>query len=434
MMSMWLLLATLLLLAFVFIAWPLWRYRNSSLSVAVLNEEQVRVRLAENVRIFREHLAELNANLEAQTIDFMQFAQLRLELERNLLEDEASIRAQQQQASDFLGVKAAAAFGLLVLVGGMFFYHQHSSVSDVAIQALQQEKMQRDYQDMLQNREPDPARAQALIAEYKDRLKAKPDNVQYWFLLARSQMELANFAEAATAYQQVLERDPQSPMIMAELAQAMFLRDGNKMSPPVAELAKSAATLDPKNTMALGLLGIDAFGHKDYRAAIRYWQKSVDLIGADSQGGKALAAGIERAKQQFVAEGGSLSELAAPSPYSIQLAVSLGAKARAKPDQIVFIYARAWKGSPMPLAISRVKVADLPKLVVLDETMAMSPATSLATASEIEVVARISPEGSAQAKVGDWQAKQGPISMNSKPQQLQLEINEQLTAESLSAQ
>ena len=82
--------------------------------------------------------------------------------------------------------------------------------------------MQQDYQDLLQNRNPDPARAQALITEYKERLKEKPTDLQYWFLLARSEMEISNFASAAKAYQQVLELDPQSSMIMAELAQAMF--------------------------------------------------------------------------------------------------------------------------------------------------------------------------------------------------------------------
>jgi cytochrome c-type biogenesis protein CcmH len=81
----------------------------------------------------------------------------------------------------------------------------------------------------------------------------------------------------------------------------------------------------------------------------------------------------------------------------------------------------------MPLAIARIKVSDLPTTIQLDETMAMSPASSLATAGDIEVVARISPSGSAKAEVGDWLAKQGPISMKALPNQVELEINEQLT-------
>lgn len=430
MMTLWLALVGLLLLSVVFVAWPLWRHRRSAANPA-LDQDEIKSRLAENVRIFREHLAELENNLASKAIDAQQFAQLKLELERNLLDDEASLHALHKNSSQHLGVKVVVGFSVLVLLGGIFFYQKYGSADDVYIQTLQQEKMRQDYQDMLQNRNPNPANAQALIVEIQARLKAKPDNLQYWFLLARTQMELANFAEAVKAYQQVLTRDPQSSMIMSELAQAIFLRDGNKITPPVVDLAKSAVTLDSKNTMALGLLGIDAYSGQDYRAAIQYWQKSVDIAGVDSQGGRALSAGIEKARQSFIAAGGKLEDLVAKSAYAIKLSVSLGAKAKVSQDQTVFIYARAWQGSPMPLAIARIKVSELPKTIQLDETMAMSPASSLATATDIEVVARVSPSGSAKAEIGDWQAKQGPISMKSVPELLQLEINEQLTAESL---
>jgi cytochrome c-type biogenesis protein CcmH len=416
----------LLLLAVVFVVWPVWRYKNSATSPA-LDQAEIQARLDENVRIYREHLAELENSLASQAIDEAQFAQLKLELERNLLDDEASLHALQKKSSQYLGVNIVLGFCALILIGGVFFYQYHGSSKDVYIQTLQQEKLQQDYQDMLQNRDPNPARAQQLIVEFEDRLKDKPDNIQYLFLLARAQMEVGNFAEAAKAYQRVLTLDSQSAMIMAELAQAIFLRDGNKITPPVVDLAKGAVTLDPKNTMALGLLGIDAYNRKDYPAAIKYWQKTVDISGADSQGGRALSAGIEKAKQSFIAEGGKLEDLVAKSAYAVKVAVSLGANVKANPDQTLFVYARAWQGSPMPLAIARIKVSDLPTTIQLDETMAMSPASSLATAGDIEVVARISPSGSAKAEVGDWVAKQGPISMKAVPSQVVLEINEQLT-------
>ena len=290
MIDLWFGILVLLLLASVFVVWPVWRYKNSATSPA-LDKAEIQARLDENVRIFREHLAELENSLASQAIDEAQFAQLKLELERNLLDDEASLHALQKKSSQYLGVNLVLGFCAVILIAGVFFYQHHGSSEDVYIQTLQQEKLQQDYQDMLQNRDPNPARAQQLIVEFEDRLKAKPDNIQYLFLLARAQMEVGNFAEAAKAYQHVLTLDSQSPMIMAELAQAIFLRDGNKITPPVVDLAKGAVTLEPKNTMALGLLGIDAFNRKDYPAAIKYWQKTVDISGVDSQGGRALSAG-----------------------------------------------------------------------------------------------------------------------------------------------
>ena len=430
MMALWLALAGLLLLAGLFVGWPLWCYKNSMASPA-LDQAEIQARLDENVRIYREHLAELENSLSSQAIDEAQFAQLKLELERNLLDDETSLHALHKHSSQYLGKKVVLGFCAVLLLGGIFFYIHYGSADDVYIQTLQQEKLQQDYQDMLKNRNPDPARAQQLITEFEDRLKVKPDNIQYLFLLARAQMDVGNFAEAAKAYQRVLTLDSQSAMIMAELAQAIFLRDGNKITPPVVDLAKGAVTLEPKNTMALGLLGIDAYNRKDYPAAIKYWHKTVDISGADSQGGRALSAGIEKAKQSLIAEGGKLEDLMAKSAYVVKVSVSLGEKVKAKPDQTLFVYARAWQGSPMPLAIARIKVSDLPTMIQLDETMAMSPASSLANATDIEVVARISPSGSAKAEVGDWLAKQGPISMKAIPGKIDLRINEQITADGL---
>ena len=428
MIGLWLPFLILAIVALAFFLWPLWRYR-STLNTAVPNEAEVQNRLAENVRIFREHLGELENSLANQSISREEFNQLKIELERNLLDDEASLRAKLLPSSRGTGIKIAVVFCVLVLLSGIFFYQKRGNLPDVYIQNLQQEKMQLDYQDMVQNRDPNPARAQQLITEFEDRLEQKPDNVQYWFLLARAQMEVGNFAEAVKAYQRVLELDSKSAMIMAELAQALFLRDGNKTTPETVDLAKEALVLDPKNTMALGLLGIDAFGKKDYRAAIRYWQKSVDLLSPDSQGRRALVAGIEKAKQSYINEGGKADDLVATSAYAVKLLVSLGDKVKASPEQTVFVYARAWQGSPMPLAIARIKVSDLPVSLQLDESMAMSPSASLATATDIEVVARISPSGSAKAEVGDWLVKQGPISMSAIPEKIDLKINEQITAD-----
>ena len=428
MISLWSSLLVLVLISALFFAWPFWRYK-SSLNTNGSNTSETQARLVENVRIFREHLAELENSLASQNITQEDFAQLKVELERNLLEDEASLRANHSASSRGVGVKVAIGFCVLVIAFGIFFYQKRGNLADVYIQNLQQEKLQLDYQDMVQNRDPNPARSQQLIAEFEARLKDKPDNVQYWFLLARGQMEVANFAEAVKAYQRVLELDAKSPMIMAELAQALFLRDGNKTTPATVDLAKEALVLDPKNTMALGLLGIDAFSKKDYRAAIRYWQKSVDLMSGESPGRRALLAGIEKAKQSYVEAGGKAEDLTAKSAYALKLSVSLGEKVKASPDQTVFVYARAWQGSPMPLAISRIKVSDLPASVQLDETMAMSPTASLATATDIEVIARVSPSGSAKAEVGDWIVKQGPISMSAIPEKIDLNINEQITAD-----
>ena len=85
------------------------------------------------------------------------------------------------------------------------------------------------------------------------------------------------------------------------------------------------------------------------------------------------------------------------------------AQAAASGDNTVFIYARASQGPPMPLAVSRVSVSDLPTTVTLDDSMAMIPDMRLSAFPSVTIGARISPSGNPLAQSGDWFAEQNDI-------------------------
>ncbi|HEY0894378.1 MAG TPA: c-type cytochrome biogenesis protein CcmI, partial [Cellvibrio sp.] len=412
-------------LALGFIFWPLVRYGKQQNGQS---NEVVADRLAENVRLFREHIAELEVQLTAGRIDQEQFEQLKLEQERALLEDEADIRAAQQSRTLGAGLKTLSVIGVLLIAVSWGLYQQLGSSADVEIRLAQELKQELDNKDYQAGRNPDPVRAREMVRLIEARLADEPEQLQYWFFLARMQMDLNDFTKAVTAYQQVLQRDSSSAMVMAELAQAMFLRDGNKMSPPITDLVEKVLKAEPDNTMALGLAGIDAFGKKDYINAIKYWEHTVKLTGQDSPGSQALVAGIERAATLYFAEGGTEESLAAArAGRQLTINVSLAEGVAASPEQIVFVYARAWQGAKMPLAIARVPVSELPKRVVLTEAMAMTPAMSLGSVDNVEVVARISQDGTAAAKVGDWQGSFGPVDMKAVPPDVSIKIDQKVT-------
>ena len=83
---------------------------------------------------------------------------------------------------------------------------------------------------------------------------------------------------------------------------------------------------------------------------------------------------------------------------------------RASPEDAVFIFARAASGSRMPLALARKQVKDLPASFALDDSMAMSPAANLSTATEKLVVgARISKSGQPMPSPGDFEGLSTPV-------------------------
>ena len=76
-------------------------------------------------------------------------------------------------------------------------------------------------------------------------------------------------------------------------------------------------------------------------------------------------------------------------------------KANLSGNERVFIFARAVSGPPMPVAASKHSVADLPVTITLDDSKAMSPAVTLSSVEQVNVVARISKTGDPIAQPGD---------------------------------
>jgi cytochrome c-type biogenesis protein CcmH len=84
-------------------------------------------------------------------------------------------------------------------------------------------------------------------------------------------------------------------------------------------------------------------------------------------------------------------------------------KAQTGPDDAVFIFAKAAEGPPMPLAVVRKQVRDLPIEVILDDSMAMMAGMNLSRFERLIVGARVSKNGQPTPTAGDLQGLTAPV-------------------------
>ena len=84
---------------------------------------------------------------------------------------------------------------------------------------------------------------------------------------------------------------------------------------------------------------------------------------------------------------------------------------QARPDDTVFIFARAVDGPPMPLAVLRKRVKDLPLAFVFDDSMAMWPAAKVSAFSRVVVTARVSKSGEGKPRPGDLEGHSSPVAV-----------------------
>lgn len=360
-----------------------------------------------NRTLYREKLAEVNAQHASGEIDDGQREALVVEFQRQFLVDNADLTEGAP-----LGERGRWALPLLALLIPLLaavIYLNLGAADELALRDLFERRI-----TLLTSAAPEtelnPLDAEILTSLHH-LAKTRSDRPVYPVLLARLYQDRGDFAAAAEYYRAAIALLPDDGGLMGEYAQALFFAAGNRMDQNVEAAAQAAHSLDPDDQTALGLLGIAAYQDARYPDAIRFWQQAVRNLSASSPSRSALVAGISSAQAKLAAatEQGQGDDSTAAQGLSLVVEVSLGDDFDVPPEATVFVYARAWQGSPMPLAIKRLTRSDLPARITLDESLAMSPELTLASAGEVEVVARVSFSGAAVAAPGDLEGSEGPV-------------------------
>ena len=376
------------------------------------------------VELYREHLEDLERAKSIGDIDEKQFEELKLELQKNLL---AEGRTESADGYKLDGKTLILVLALVVPIVSVVLYTQWGAKKDWDIYQLLEELPKAESRDEYDNR------MRELIIEVQARLNQTPDNLQLQNLLGQTSMALQDYDQAVSAYRSILKSFPDSPRVIANLAQAMFYRSGNTVTPEVREYVEKALSLAPMLPEMHGLAGIDAKNQGDLRGAIDHWKLAVKYMDKNSRVAQGYLSGIEKAEKALAASGSSDSEVEAASDEKpvkaikkIDVQVTMANNVNANPRDIVFIYARAWHGSKVPLAIQKLTVANLPTQLVLDESMAMAPGMTITSVPELEIIARISRSGSPSPQSGDWQASVGPIKLDDLNEVVSLNIADQV--------
>jgi len=277
------------------------------------------------------------------------------------------------------------------------------------------------------------AQIDAMVERLVADLKATPDDADKWQLLARTYATIGKQAPAIEAFKKAEQLRPTDPTLLADYAVALAIANNRNLDGEPTQLVERALKADPKNPKALALAGTAAFGRKDYKGAVKYWEDLAKIEPADTQFGEQIRASIAQAREMggmpppvATADASAGAKPAATGPAHVSGVVTLSdkLKSQASPDDTVFIFARAAEGPRMPLAIIRKQVKDLPIKFTLDDSMAMSPAAKLSGSAKVIVGARISKSGNAMPQAGDLQGLVSAVPVGATD--LKVEISEQI--------
>lgn len=383
MIDFWLPAGLLLLTALAFLLIPVLRIRK-------LQAEEDRTAL--NVTLYQERLQELETQRQAGVLDDAQMEAGRAEAARELLDDTEGV----QRRSSVLGGKIPLVSALLVPVLGVALYLHWGAVDEV-VQTRQLAAAQ-------------PQSIEEMTARLEQTVQQQPESAEAWYFLGRTYMAQERAGDAAKAFERAVEIAGRAPELLGQWAQALYFAEGKQWSEQMQTLTDEALKADPEEVTSLGLLGIAAYESQRYADAVRYWERLVAVLPEQDPSRAAIAGGIERARQQMD-EGEQPSAAAEPGAkvHALEVSVSLSSEVQqnVQPDDAVFVFARALSGPPMPLAVKRLTVADLPVQISLSDVDAMMPELKISRFDQVQLVARVSRAGSATQ--GEWTGQTGPV-------------------------
>lgn len=398
MTKFWIIAGLMIVVALLFIVPPL-LVRARRLGSATRTEL--------NLSIYRDQLRELDADLAAGTLSMEQYQIARNELEGRVLDDSgAAANVTTPPSSGRIWAIAA------VIAVPIFTISLYSILGKPWELASQHEANQP--QEVTQEQ------INAMVEGLAQKLKENPNDAEGWAMLGRSYVNLRRYAEASTAYARLTALVPNDAQLLADYADVLAMKNSRSMKGEPEKLIIQALTIDPDNIKALALAGTAAFQRKSYNSAIEKWQKLLTLVPADSQIAGQISANISQtqgligqplvAKKKAPAQSEVVNRSVAGGG-SVSGKVSLDPKIKAKVEDndTVFIFARD-ADAPLrpPLAILRKTAKELPLTFALNDSMAMSPAFKLSSASKVVVGARISKSGNATPSPGDLQGFSQP--------------------------
>ena len=216
---------------------------------------------AYDLEVYREQLASVDRDLARGVIGEGDAERVRTEISRRILAADAQMRGEAATAGPSRTVTGIALLGMAVLLigGALWMYRQMGAAGfpDMPLSA------RLELAEELRESRPSQTEAEALappvqtpqledsyatlLAQLRDTVAERPDDLQGQSLLAQHETNAGNFKAGYTAQQRVIELsgDAASATAYADLGEMMILAAGGYVSPEAEAALRQALEQDP---------------------------------------------------------------------------------------------------------------------------------------------------------------------------------------------
>lgn len=415
---MWVALGAMAIFGVLVVALPILKFRaKQELSGDVIN-----------AMVFKDRLKELDQDLLDGRIVQSEYDQLKQELELTLLSDVGISDADRQRSQG--GKWLVWPLLLLIPASAFFVYYTEGYHPELDKWFSTEERMEKVMPMMMAGNFEAVAQENIGVDDFiralQRQLQANHEDAQGWYLLGVSYLQVEMAKQSELAFSRALSLEPNNVDYVMGYTQATLAANGGDMTPQIRRTLEQVMQAQPDNPKPYMTMGMAFFQRGDFESAIHVWERYLGRENADPRAAQLLQRSIEVAQNQLSKAPEPSVEAATGPQVAVTVTVTDEVKASLQPSDILFIYAKAASGPPMPLAVVRQPVSDWPVSVTLSDANAMTPAMTLSKFKQVVVQARISPSGNAIPQSGDWSAEPLPLTVSPDVQSVELEISSRL--------
>lgn len=418
----WVSLVLMGLIGALIVALPLLRFRE---------REEVAGEMI-NSMVYRDRLSELQNDLQEGRVNQGDFDQLKQELELTLLEDvEASRPDDRVRGSG--GWLVAAVLLVLVPLVAIFLYVSEGYSPELDKWFASQQKMERILPQLLEGQyevaEQENVGVDDLVRALQKRLQQNPQDDRSWYMLGASYLQLRKPEQGELAFRRAMNLEPQNPDYIMGYTQAALALNGGKLTEELWGNLNQLMKQDPDNPKPYMTLGMAFYQSGDLQDAIKVWEIYLSRDNVEPRAAELLTRSVASARREMeqVAEAPTPGPTAAASPeVKVTVQVDEAVKSEMQSGDVLFVYAKAVQGPPMPLAVVRQPIGQWPVTVTLSDAQAMTPAMTLSKFDKVVIQARVSRSGNAVPQTGDWIGPTSVVDVVPGKQDVNLVINSKM--------
>ncbi len=408
----------------LFIVWrPFFKQSKKTLS----NNNNLRDET--NVRLYHEHKKEIEKDYAEGGVDEESYRYLLAELDKTLLQDieqqsavdnkSTVVDGQTQQSFSVLW---PISLSLFIVVFSVALYDKQGSYQQIVqVKQMPENHAQQQQMSAKQKQLKRQQETLAYIKKVKQELVDNPDNGEAWYNLGQTLVMMGDFDEAINAYQQVIRIEGEHADLLGAIAQASYYQNNQQLNAEIQTLIDRALAIDINDASTNILLGMHNFIEANYQTSITHWQRVIDA-GKKGVNITALQEAVTEAKNRLAnpqaamqaqTEATTQHEVNGPQlKVNVSLSTDIAELLAKGEDRVVFVYAIPTNGKRMPLAAVKIMASDLPTVVVLNNSQAMSAQNNLSSVEQVHIFAVASKLGGVGIKSGDYKAEIKGVDVN----------------------